>query len=278
MGRKVQELVFQEKGINMNYQIFQIDAFTDSQFKGNPAAVIPLDSWLEDDVLQKIAAENNLSETAFYVPTSTGFHLRWFTPLTEVNMCGHATLATAWVLINEFNYKHDEILFETRSGLLKVKHAANLYELNFPVTIAKECPIEAPLLTAFGKAPLEILAADDYLLLFENETCIKELKPDYLLLQQLGLRGVVITAPGDNCDFVSRWFGPNVGVNEDPVTGSAHTCLTPYWANKLDKTNLTAKQISKRGGELSCELKGERVLLKGKAKLYMKGEIFLENS
>ncbi|ATC94152.1 PhzF family phenazine biosynthesis protein [Pseudoalteromonas tunicata] len=255
--------------------IFQVDAFSEHQFKGNPAAVMPLQSWLADDVLQQIAAENNLSETAFYVEEDDGIHLRWFTPATEVDLCGHATLATAWVLVNEYQFEHDEIIFKTRSGLLKVRHLNGLFELDFPVHHAKECEVKAPLLTAFGETPLEILAADDYLLLFKDETTIKELKPNFALLAQLPLRGVIATAQGDKVDFVSRWFGPNVGVEEDPVTGSAHTVLTPYWAHKLDKTLLTATQVSKRSGDLICELKGERVLISGRASLYLKGEVHL---
>ncbi|SFC28918.1 PhzF family phenazine biosynthesis protein [Pseudoalteromonas denitrificans] len=266
----------------MKHAIFQVDAFTNSQFKGNPAAVIPLDKWLDNEVLQKIAAENNLSETAFYIINDDIVKLRWFTPETEVDLCGHATLATAWVLVNEFNYQNAEIQFETRSGILTVRHFEDVknhneqvFELELPIKNAQECDIKSPLLSAFGRPPLEILSSDDYLLLFENEQVIKDLKPDFALLKQLPLRGVIVTAPGDNVDFVSRWFGPNVGVNEDPVTGSAHTSLTPYWASKLDKTLLTAKQISQRGGEIECQLRCEKVLLRGKAKLYMKGEIYL---
>ncbi|MBU2970321.1 PhzF family phenazine biosynthesis protein [Pseudoalteromonas sp. C2R02] len=267
----------------MKYAIFQVDAFTNAQFKGNPAAVVPLDAWLDDDTLQKIAAENNLSETAFYIIDNENIKLRWFTPETEVDLCGHATLATAWVLVNEFGHKETEINFETRSGILTVCHfndAAHdneqIFELELPIKHAHECDIKSPLLSAFGRPPLEILASDDYLLLFENEQVIRELKPDLSLLSQLPLRGVIVTAPGDEVDFVSRWFGPNVGVNEDPVTGSAHTSLTPYWANRLDKTLLTAKQISQRGGELECQLRSDKVLLRGKAKLYMKGDIYIE--
>jgi len=267
----------------MKHAIFQVDAFTNAQFKGNPAAVIPLDAWLEDEVLQKIAAENNLSETAFYIIDDDNIKLRWFTPETEVDLCGHATLATAWVLVNEYDLQETEINFETRSGILTVRHFVDttnineqIFELELPIQSAHECDIKSPLLSAFGHPPLEILAADDYLLLFESEQIIKELKPDFALLSQLPLRGVIVTAPGDEVDFVSRWFGPNVGVNEDPVTGSAHTSLTPYWANKLDKTLLTAKQVSRRGGDIECQLRNDKVLLRGKAKLYMKGEIYID--
>lgn len=261
----------------MRIPIFQVDAFSEHQFKGNPAAVMPLDTWLSDEQLQRIAAENNLSETAFYIVDTDHIHLRWFTPTTEVDLCGHATLATAWVLVNEYHYPEQTMRFKTRSGLLTVKHDNGLFELDFPAHHAKECSVKAPLLTAFGETPLEILSADDYLLLFKDEQTIRELKPDFALLSQLPLRGVIATARGDKVDFVSRWFGPNVGVEEDPVTGSAHTVLAPYWANKLDKTQLSATQVSERTGDLMCEVKGDRVLISGKASLYLKGEVFLAN-
>ena len=257
----------------MELSLYQIDAFTDQVFKGNPAAVCPLESWLSDSDLQAIAAENNLSETAFYIPLVSGFHLRWFTPKAEVDLCGHATLATAFVIFNILNYAEDTIHFQTRSGELTVMKSKDWLVMNFPSQPGKPCPPPRLLLDGLAKAPVEVLASEDYMAVYENEEDIYALKPNFDALSKLDLRGVMVTAKGKEVDFVSRFFAPRYGINEDPVTGSAHCSLTPYWADKLNKTKLSAKQVSKRSGYIGCELKGSRVFLSGKAVKYMEGKI-----
>lgn len=257
--------------------IYQIDAFTHERFKGNPAAVIPLESWLDDSLMQQIAEENNLSETAFYVADNTEntFELRWFTPTTEVDFCGHATLATAWVLFNEFKLDTDQITFNTRSGELIVSQSDEYLCMDFParIPIKVEGHVE-PILTALGvPRAVEVLSGEDYMVVVETEAEVAAVSPDFNLLAQLDLRGVIVTAPGQQVDFVSRWFGPNVGVNEDPVTGSAHTLLTPYWATRMDKLQLSARQISHRGGEILCEFQDKRVILKGQGVKTLQGSI-----
>ncbi len=258
--------------------IYQIDAFTNQLFRGNPAAVCPLPYWLEDQLLQKIAAENNLSETAFYVKTKEHYELRWFTPTVEVNLCGHATLATAYVLLKELKEVNNEIKFKTKSGILTVTEENGLLVLDFPVQIAKPCLAPKKLLVALNIPPIEVLEAEDYLVVYKNEEDIINLQPNFSLLNEIPLRGVIATAKGNDVDFVSRWFGPKVGVNEDPVTGSAHTTLTPYWAKQLDKQKLQARQLSSRGGELFCELKNDRTLIAGHAVKYLQGEIYIQIS
>jgi predicted PhzF superfamily epimerase YddE/YHI9 len=258
-------------------QIFQIDAFTDTLFGGNPAAVCPLDDWLEDETLQHIAAENNLSETAFYVPDKGCYQLRWFTPRTEVDLCGHATLATAWVLENAFGQRQFPIRFMTRSGELRAEKVGAQYALDFPLRRPEPCPAPPGLLFALGLETAEVLAAEDYLVIVPDEDCVKSLRPDFGRLKEVPLRGVIVSAPGDAVDFVSRFFAPNVGIDEDPVTGSAHTILAPYWAQKLAKKELVAMQISKRTGKLECTIAGDRVLIKGSAVKYMEGFIELLN-
>lgn len=257
----------------MKLKQYQIDAFTSLPFHGNPAAVCPLETWLDDSLLQAIAQENNLSETAFFVPIQTGFELRWFTPIAEVNLCGHATLATAYVIFEILEYAKPCIHFETRSGSLTVEKNGDFLSMNFPAIIAKPCFAHDLLIKGLGQLPIEILAADDYVAVFENEAAIHTLTPDLALLKQLDLRGVIITAPGDKVDFVSRFFAPKLGIPEDPVTGSAHCELMPYWSHKLGKSKLQAKQVSLRGGDLYCELKGDRVTLSGCACLFMQAEI-----
>ncbi len=260
----------------MQLPIFQIDAFASEVFKGNPAAVIPLDKWLPDDVMQNIAMENNLAETAFFVPTQAGFEIRWFTPLAEVDLCGHATLATAHVIFNEAGYTSDEISFGSRSGLLTVKKDRGKLQLNFPVDSFSAIEPDEQIITAIGKEPIQAFKGKtDYLLVFDSEEVIKQLKPNFYLLKDTEARGVIVTAKGNEVDFVSRFFAPAVGIDEDPVTGSAHTTLTPFWAAKLGKTKLTAQQLSKRGGELDVELQNDRVLISGKAITYLQGEIFV---
>lgn len=261
----------------MKLTIYQIDAFTDKVFKGNPAAVCPLTEWLADEVLLKIASENNLSETAFYVPTENNFEIRWFTPSVEVDLCGHATLATAYVLRNHENFKGNTISFYSpRSGNLSVTVQDDRYILNFPTDKFLEISLTEELLSATDKTPISAYKGKtDYMLVFEKQEDIETIQPNLPLIAQLKARGIIVTAKGENHDFVSRFFAPAVGVNEDPVCGSAHTTLTPFWANQLNKNELSAFQLSERSGELHCRLLNDRVELGGKAVLYMKGEIYI---
>ena len=257
----------------MKIHIYQVDAFTDTLFKGNPAAVCPLQQWLSDKEMQDIAAENNLSETAFFVKVNDEYELRWFTPTVEVDLCGHATLASAHVLYKHMGYVGKEVKFQTKSGLLTVRKDKDHLIMNFPADATQ--PAEAPsvLFQALGVRSDLIYRSDDYMVVLENEASVANLVPDFKMLAEVDARGIIVTAPGDHTDFVSRFFAPQSGVDEDPVTGSAHTKLAPYWAKRLDKTVLTARQISQRGGDLVCEFKGDRVEIKGRAVSYMKGEI-----
>lgn len=257
----------------MKLTLYQIDAFANRPFEGNPAAVCPLESWLPDDLMQTIAAENNVSETAFFVPTDKGYHIRWFTPLHEVNLCGHATLASAYVIFNELGYQQDTIAFDSRSGILTVTRKGDWLELDFPTRVPTVCSPPEQILSAFSDTPTECLKADDYIVVFENEALVAEARPDIALLAQLDLRGVAITAQSQQYDFVARFFAPKHGLAEDPVTGSIFTELIPYWAEKLGKTELSAKQISARGGEVGCVYAGKRVKIAGKAVKYMTGTI-----
>lgn len=260
----------------MNLPIFQVDAFTDSLFSGNPAAVVPLDGWLTDDQMQNIAAENNLSETAFFVQEEDGFRLRWFTPTTEVDLCGHATLASAHVIFEELGFNEAEIIFKTKSGRLTIEKEEHLLKMNFPAV--KMPKVEAPeiLFKALGMPPTsEAYKTDDYMIILDSEAEINAIVPDMKMLSEIPARGVIITAKGDEVDFVSRFFAPQSGVDEDPVTGSAHTKSAPYWSKKLDKTELSARQVSRRGGDLICRMKGERVEILGAAITYLRGEISL---
>jgi PhzF family phenazine biosynthesis protein len=259
----------------MKIKQYQVDAFATRAFEGNPAAVCPLENWLDDGLLQAIAEENNLSETAFFVPTARGFKLRWFTPVKEVDLCGHATLATAHVIFEMLGYSEPVITFETRSGELFVKKKGKLLQMNFPACPPTSCEISETLIQALGVHPIEVLAADDYLAVFDSEATIRAIVPNHALLSQLDLRGVIVTAPGIDVDFVSRFFAPKFGVPEDPVTGSAHCKLAPYWANKLGKNTLSARQVSRRGGFLTCEVMGNRVELSGGAVTFMEAEIVL---
>lgn len=233
----------------------------------------PLASWLDDGLLQAIAEENNLSETAFFVPSNKGFQLRWFTPAREVDLCGHATLATAHIIFENLGYSKQSITFETRSGDLLVERHGKQLKMDFPACPPIPCIASDLLIKGLGQTPVEVLAADDYLLVFESEASVRAIVPDQALLAQLDLRGVIITAPGMEFDFVSRFFAPKFGIAEDPVTGSAHCALAPYWANKLGKTILTARQVSKRGGNLTCEVSADRVMLYGNAVTFMEAEI-----
>jgi predicted PhzF superfamily epimerase YddE/YHI9 len=259
----------------MKIRQFQVDAFTTRIFGGNPAAVCPLDAWLEDDLLQAIAAENNLSETAFFVRTKNGFHLRWFTPVVEVDLCGHATLASAHVLFEVLGYPGQTIIFETLSGILTVERKGALLIMDFPAAPPVLCVPPSRLLEGLGQQPIEVLSADDYFVVFDSEDTVRSIKPDFAKLAALDLRGVIVTARGKQVDFVSRFFAPKFGISEDPVTGSAHCTLTPYWSARLGRQVLNARQVSKRGGDIQCELKGNRVALSGHAVTFMEAEIFI---
>lgn len=257
--------------------IYQADAFTDKLFGGNPAAVCPLQEWLPDELMQQIAAENNLAETAFFVPKGHEFELRWFTPEFEIDLCGHATLASAHIIFTQLGYQADSINFHTlKSGILAVKKAGDLYTLDFPSHVPAPCEIPAGLTEALGgKKPVEVLRSRDYFVVYETEEDIVAVNPDFNALKKIETIGVIITSKGKACDFVSRFFAPAAGIPEDPVTGSAHCNLIPYWADRLGRTALHAFQLSARKGELWCELAGDRVLMSGKAVTYLKGEIYV---
>lgn len=257
--------------------IFQVDAFTGRLFEGNPAAVCPLDQWLPAALMQDIAAENNLAETAFIVPAGKEYEIRWFTPAVEVDLCGHATLASAYVLFEYLGYPGQEIIFHSaRSGMLKVSRRGDLLLMDFPSDILERVSLEDEIQAAIGLRPLETWKGrSDLIALLEDESAVKQLSPDFTRVNQLDCRGLIVTAAGDTADFVSRFFGPRVGINEDPVTGSAHTSLTPLWSARLGKKELTARQLSKRGGSLRCTDLGARCLIGGEAKLYLTGEIKL---
>lgn len=261
----------------MKLTIYQLDTFTTEVFKGNAAAICPLLEWLPDEVLLNIAKENNLSETGFFVVRENDVEIRWFTPAVEVDLCGHATLASAFVLHHYENYPKDIINFYSpRSGNLSVTIQQDKFVLNFPTDQISEIALTDKLLAATDKKPIAAFKGKtDYMLVFEKQEDIKAIQPNLPLIAELKARGMIVTAKGENHDFVSRFFGPAVGVNEDPVCGSAHTTLIPYWANQLGKNELKAFQLSERSGELDCRLLGDRVELGGKAVLYMKGEIFI---
>ena len=259
-------------------KIYQIDAFTDALFSGNPAAVCPLDQWLTDKLMLKIAAENNLAETAFYVKNGDKYEIRWFTPKVEVDLCGHATLAAAFVLFHYENHNDNLIEFYSpRSGNLTVTKEGDLLSLNFPVDELESIALTNEILEAFNSKPqLAIKGKTDYMLVFNNEEEILNLAPNFDKVAKLQARGVIATARGNQTDFVSRFFAPQSGINEDPVTGSAHTSLIPYWAKELNKTTFSAIQLSERRGYLDCELVGNRVRISGQAKCYLIGNIFLK--
>lgn len=257
----------------MRIKQYQIDAFASRPFEGNPAAVCPLDGWLNDELLQAIAEENNLSATAFFVPTGKEFHLRWFTPVKEVELCGHATLASAHVIFNVLDFPQESVVFDTRSGELTVHRQGELLAMNFPAVIPKPCDPPKHLVEGLGQRPKEVLVADDYVAVFDNEPTVRTVSPDFMKLRELELRGVIVTAPGQDVDFVSRFFAPKYGIPEDPVTGSAHCELAPYWSSKLKKDRLNARQVSKRGGDIQCHMRGSRVILAGRAVTFMEAEI-----
>ncbi len=262
----------------MKLLIFQVDAFTAHQFGGNPAAVCPLDEWLPDATLQLIAMENNLSETAFFVRKGDSFHIRWFTPVLEVDLCGHATLASAFILFEKLNYQGNKINFLSRSGPLSVCKKDDLITLNFPRD--SFLPLRPPLelLNSLGFQPIEAYKGKtDWMFLLDSQKEVEEFQPDWTAMAKIDCRGIIITAKGEEVDFVSRFFAPQSGVPEDPVTGSAHTTLAPFWAERLGKTELTAMQLSKRKGYLWCKVSENRIEISGNACLYMTGEIYIEN-
>lgn len=262
---------------NMGIKIYQVDAFTDKVFSGNPAAVCPLDNRISDELMQNIAMENNLSETAFFVNQGGEFHIRWFTPAVEVDLCGHATLASGFVIFNLLKYEGEVInFFSHRSGNLRVKKDDDLLTLDFPADKLAKFDNTKDFEKCFNFKPTEIYKGKtDYMLVFEKEEQIRNIIPDFVEILKTEARGIIVTAKGDNTDFVSRFFAPQCGVNEDPVTGSAHTSLTPYWSKVLGKTELTAIQLSERKGYLKCKLINDRVEISGQARLYMTGEIHI---
>jgi len=259
-------------------KIYQVDAFTDSLFSGNPAAVCLLNDWLEDIMLQSIASENNLAETAFVVQRDDFFEIRWFTPTLEVDLCGHATLAAAFIIFNYLNYRAFEIIFHShRSGILKVTQHNEILYLDFPTDTLESRINYNQMKDCIGVLPVEIYKGKtDFIAIVENEEIALRIIPDFTEIAGLEARGLIVTAKGTKVDFVSRFFAPQSGINEDPVTGSAHTSLIPLWFKKLKKNEMTAEQLSKRGGKLICIHKGDRCLIGGQARLYMTGEIYIE--
>jgi PhzF family phenazine biosynthesis protein len=258
----------------MRLDIYQVDAFTKKVFGGNPAAICPLDEWLDAELMQKIALENNLSETAFFVKKDDVYEIRWFTPTYEIDLCGHATLAAAFVIFECLKLGTDLVKFHShKSGELSVEKKSDILVLDFPSRPVSSCEAPNGLIEAIGKQPKEVLKARDYFLVYENEQEVLDINPNFSKLLEIDAHGFIVTAKGDSSDFVSRFFAPEVGVFEDPVTGSSHCNLIPFWAEKLGKTKLLARQISARGGELFCEIKGDRVKIGGNSVLYLKGEI-----
>lgn len=259
--------------LHMKLSLYQVDAFTSTLFGGNPAAVCPLQEWLPDDLMQRIAMENNLSETAFFIRKDNRFSIRWFTPVSEVALCGHATLASAHVIFHHLGYGPGLILFDSKSGELRVTRKNDLLVLDFPADDAKPIAAPAGLFEAMGSEPVEChKGRTDVMLVYKSEEEIIALSPDFKKLAGAGVRGVIVTAPGKASDFVSRFFAPAVGVDEDPVTGSAHTTLIPYWAKRLGKNELSAIQCSRRRGTLTCTYNGNRLEIGGQAITYLTGE------
>ncbi len=260
----------------MTCDIYKLDSFTDTLFTGNPAAVVPLSAWLPDHVMKGIALENNLPETAFFVPEKDGFHLRWFTPTVEMNLCGHATLAAAWVIFNALGYTGEVIRFSSLSGDLFVKKNGDLMTLDFPALYSEKSAPEPIITQIFGAPCRELFKGKKWVAFYDNPDFIRRAKPRMDLIKNTADEGLIITASGDGkYDFISRYFAPQIGIDEDPVTGAAHCRLAPLWADKLNKTVFLAHQASARGGDVACELKNDRVLLSGKAVLYLKGHIYV---
>ena len=261
----------------MEIDIFQIDAFTSELFKGNPACVMPLNNWLPDDLLLRIAKENNVSETAFFIKEGEGFYLRWFTPEIEMDLCGHATLATAYCLKNHLDYKKNKVIFDSMSGELIVKFDGDYVQMDFPHRKPKNSELPKNIMDSLSIKPNKVLKERDYVLVYDNEEQIKNIEIDKELFDKTNLDpgGVVITSKGTKSDFVSRYFVPQCSFFEDPVTGSTHCSLVPYWSEILKKTKLKSIQLSERGGEMFCEDLGNRVIINGKAKTYFKGKVTL---
>lgn len=259
----------------MSIPYYQVDAFTSRFFSGNPAGVCILADWLPDAVLQSIAAENNLAETAFIIQRDACFDLRWFTPTLEVDLCGHATLASAHVIFRHLGYRDSVVRFRTRSGVLTVTRNDEVLTLDFPARPATVCPAPADLVEGLGCVPTFTAKARDYLVVVDTEQVVRALRPNMAALMRLDCLGIIVTAPGEHCDFVSRFFAPGAGVPEDPVTGSAHCTLVPYWAQRLGRPQLRAMQVSQRGGELFCEHRGERVGIAGRAVTYSSGFLYV---
>lgn len=259
----------------MTIPIYQVDAFTDKLFAGNPAAVCPLSEWISDDLMQKIALENNLSETAFFVPNGEIFDIRWFTPKAEIHLAGHPTLATAYVIFEILKYNKPVIEFHSKSGPLYVEKIGDVYWLDFPSKKPEKKRVTKAVIEAIGMIPCELYKNRDYIAVYESKREVENVMPDFDKIKNLSTHGLIVTSKDGDVDFVSRFFAPTLGINEDPVTGSAHTQLIPLWAEKLGKNKMVAEQISERGGILFCEANGERVKIGGKAVLYMKGEIFV---
>jgi len=258
--------------------MYQVDAFANKVFQGNPAAVVPLEKWLSEEQMQNIATENNLSETAFFIPVDDGYHLRWFTPVHEARLCGHATLAAAYVVFKYLRSQLQSVRFHTLSGILGVKTNEDMLFLDFPRMSLHKTDVPQELLKGLQAQPEQVFKTvedTNYYAIFDREEEIFTLKPNLDDLAKLFPFGVVVTAPGKSYDFVSRYFAPGAGIPEDPVTGSVHCGLIPYWSDRIGKTKLLAKQVSKRGGELYCELSGDRVSIGGKAALYLEGTIYL---
>ena len=261
----------------MKLPLYQIDAFTNKIFGGNPACVVPLEKWLKDDVLLKIAQENAVAETAFFMKMGNNFHLRWFTPDIEMDLCGHATLATAHCIISELKLRNEKVIFETLSGILSVEYKNSQYILELPSRDPELAELPEIIKKSLNIQPIEILKSRDYVLVYKSQKDIENIKIDRQIFDEININpgGVIVTSIGENCDFISRFFTPQATILEDPVTGSAHCSLTPYWAKKLKKNTLVAQQLSKRKGELLCELKEDRLEISGKAITYLKGDIFL---
>jgi PhzF family phenazine biosynthesis protein len=259
----------------MKLTIYQVDAFAEKVFRGNPAAIVPLEDWIDDEVMQKIAMENNLSETAFFVKTDTGYHIRWFTPEYEIDLCGHATLASAYIIKNFLEPHLAEVSFTTQKvGGLRAIAKDGMYTLDFPSRMPQTCDVPHILLKCLNiTTAVEVLKSRDYFVVLPNEEAVKNTEPDFALMRELDAIGVIVTAKGQSADVVSRCFYPGLGIQEDPVTGSAHCNIVPYWSDKLNKTKLFCKQLSQRGGDLQCELEGDRILMSGKCVLYLQGEI-----
>ena len=259
----------------MEIPIYQVDAFAEEPFEGNPAAVCPLSDWLDDSLLRDIAAENNLSETAFFVEREGEYELRWFTPENEVDLCGHATLATAYVIFEELSYERDVLRFKTQSGELEVYREGNYFSMDFPSRPPEPSDRDESIIGGLGVEPASVFESRDYMAVYDSEEQIKAIDPDMNLLKKGAWTGIIATAEGKTVDFVSRFFAPGEGIPEDPVTGSAHCTLVPYWSERLGKKNLKARQVSSRGGQLVCQDLGDRVKIKGSAVLFMKGGVRL---